>query len=85
MPVLNAITHNHYKYLDTADAVYRRLRVMLDEMMAACEAAGVKPVGSTLKDVADAVLALPPVQEPFVCEGAIFDLEADRAKIGTSA
>lgn len=85
VPVLNAITHNHYAYRDTADPVYRRLRVMLDEMMAACDAAGVKSVGSTLKDVADAVLALPPVQEPFVCEGAIFDLEADRAEIGTSA
>ena len=81
VPVLNAITHNHYAYRDRADPVYRRLRVMLDEMMSACSAAGVTPVGSTLRDVADDVLALPPVREPFVCEGAIFDLDADRAEI----
>jgi hypothetical protein len=58
---------------------------MLDEMFAACQAAGVRVAGATLKDVADEVLARPPVQEPFVCEGAIFDLQAGRAEIGTQA
>jgi hypothetical protein len=53
--------------------------------MAACNAAGVKTAGATLKGVADAVLALPPVREPFVCEGAIFDLAAERAEIDTAA
>lgn len=85
VPVLNAITHNHYAYLNTADPVYCRLRVMLDEMMAACDAAGLKVVGATLKDVADDVLAVPPVQQPFICEGAIFDLSAERAELGTSS
>lgn len=82
VPVLNSITHNHYAYRDAGDPVCARLRVMLDEMMAACDAAGLSVVGATLKEVADAVLASPPVQEPFVCEGAIFDLEAERAEIG---
>jgi hypothetical protein len=85
VPVLNAITHNHYAYRDKADPVYQRLLVMLDEMMAACDAAGVKVAGATLKGVADAVLASPPVREPFVCEGAIFDLAAERAEINTAA
>jgi hypothetical protein len=79
VPVLNAITHNHYAYRDAADPVYRRLRVMLDEMLAACKAAKLRVSGATLKDVADQVLAHPPVRESFVCEGAIFDLAADRS------
>jgi hypothetical protein len=85
VPVLNSITHNHYAYRDAADPVYRRLRVMLDEMMAACETAELRPVGTTLRNVVDEVLARPPVQEPFVCEGAIFDLTASRAEIGMPA
>jgi hypothetical protein len=78
VPVLNAITHNHYRYRDAADPVFGRLKVMLEEMHAACEAAGVQVHGATLKGVADKVLAMPPVQEAFVCEGAIFDLAARR-------
>jgi len=31
------------------------------------------------------VLARPAIAEPFVCEGAIFDLSAGRAAIGTTA
>jgi hypothetical protein len=85
VPVLNAITHNHYAYRNSTDPVYRRLRVMLDEMLAACQAAGLRVVGTTLKDVAEQVLATPPVTEQFVCEGAIFDLAAPRASIGAPA
>ena len=81
VPVLNAITHNHYAYRNASDPVCQRLRVMLDEMMTACRAVDLRVVGATLKDVADAVLATPPVQVPFACEGAIFDLEASRAEI----
>jgi hypothetical protein len=80
VPVLNSITHNHYAYRNTADPVYRRLRVMLDEMLAACQIVGLRIVGATLKDVADQVLSHPPVHEPFVCEGAIFDLDASRVE-----
>jgi hypothetical protein len=85
VPVLNSITHNHYAYRDTSDPVYRRLRAMLDEMMSACPRAGLRVVPATLKEVADEVLAKPAVQEPFVCEGAIFDLTAGRAQIDTAA
>lgn len=85
VPVLNAITHNHYRYRDASDPVYGRLRVMLDEMVSACSAAGRDAVGATLKDVADAVFASPVVREPFVCEGAVFDLDAGRARIDTAA
>jgi len=73
VPVLNAITHNHYAYRDGADPVYCRLRVMLDEMMAACSEAGLKVVGATLEDVVDDTLASPPIEQRFVSEGAIFD------------
>jgi hypothetical protein len=59
--VVSTITHNHYSYRDAGDAVTQRLRVMLDEMMAACDAGGVKAKGATLKDVADDVLSRPPV------------------------
>jgi hypothetical protein len=38
-------------------------------------------VGATLQHVADEILALPAKPQPFVCEGAIFDLEAKRAEI----
>ena len=85
VPVLNSITHNHYAYCDTADPVYRRLRVMLDEMMSACHQAGLRVTPATLKDVVDEVLARPAVQEPFVCEGAIFDRSAGRATIEAAA
>jgi hypothetical protein len=81
VPVLNAITHNHYAYRNPADPVCRRLRVMLDEMVSACAGAALRIEGATLKEVADAVLASPPVPEPFVCEGAIFDLAADRVSM----
>ncbi len=60
VPVLNAITHNHYAYRGAADPVYGRLCVMLDEM-AACDAAGLKVVGATLKEIADHALASAPV------------------------
>jgi hypothetical protein len=83
VPVLNTITHNHYAFRNIADPVFARLKVMLDEMLIACRAAGLREVGATLKDVADEVLALPTAREPFICEGAIFDLAAGRAEIGT--
>lgn len=82
VPALCTITHNHYAYRNTLDPVYRRLRVMLDEIMGACKAANIKTVGATLQQVADEILALPPKQEPFVSEGAIFDLDASRATAG---
>jgi hypothetical protein len=85
VPVLNSITHNHYAYRDTADPVCRRLCVMLDELMSACHKAGLHVIPATLQDVTDEVLARPAVAEPFVCEGAIFDLTSDQAEIDATA
>jgi hypothetical protein len=84
VPVLNSITHNHYAYRDAADPVCRRLCVMLDAMMSACHKAGLRVLPATLQEVADEVLARPAVAEPFVCEGAIFDLSAGQAEINTA-
>jgi len=84
VPVLNAITHNHYRYRDRNDAVTLRLVEMLTELHSACKEAGISPVGATLKDVSDDVLRQPIKTEPFVCEGAIFDLAAERAEIPAS-
>jgi Polysaccharide deacetylase len=81
VPILSTITHNHYAYRDAGDPVTLRLRTMLDEMMTACEAAGIEAKGATLREVSDDVLAHPAVQEPFVCEGAIFDLAGQRAEL----
>lgn len=77
VPVITMITHNHYEYRDASDATTQRLRTMLDELTAACAAAKVRPVGATLAQVADAVLAQPPAPEPFVCEGAIFEVAGE--------
>ncbi len=76
VPVITMITHNHYEYQDASDATGQRLQTMLDELKQACAAAGVKPVGATLAGVADAVLALPPVSDPFVLEGTIFEVKS---------
>lgn len=81
IPTLCAITHNHYDYRNTSDLIYRRLRLMLDEIVSACEGAGIKAEGATLQHVTDEILASPPKHEPFVCEGAIFDLEAEHVEI----
>jgi len=39
------------------------------------------PTGQFDQNTMNSVLATPPVQVPFACEGAIFDLEASRAEI----
>jgi Polysaccharide deacetylase len=81
VPVLSTITHNHYAYRDADDPVTLRLRTMLDEMMRACRAAGIEARGATLREVVDDVLAHPATVDPFVCEGAIFDLAAERPEL----
>jgi hypothetical protein len=80
VPVLSTITHNHYDYRNADDPVKRRLQTMFDEMMAACQTAGVDAVGATVKEVSDQVLTHPAEPEPFVCEGAIFDRTAERVE-----
>jgi hypothetical protein len=57
---------------------------MLDEMIAACRAAGTEARGANLREIADDVLAHPATQESFVCEGAIFDLAGGDHLVGSS-
>ena len=77
VPVITMITHNHYEYRDPSDETTQRLRTMLDALTAACAAANVRPVGATLAEVVDAVLETKAVPEPFVCEGAIFEIAGE--------
>lgn len=65
VPVLNAISHNMFEYRDPADAVCQRFRVMLDELAGACERAGVKPVGTTVADIAERAVRVSPPEEEF--------------------
>jgi hypothetical protein len=54
---------------------------MLHAMMTACQDAGIEARGANFRDVAGDVLAHPAAEDPFVCEGAIFDLKGERAEL----
>jgi hypothetical protein len=84
VPVINLMTHNHFDYRSERDAATQRLKVVFEELDMACAAAGVRPVGATLADVADAVLAAPPVKEPFVSEGTIFEIAGTASTLKTA-
>ena len=79
VPVINLMTHNHYDYRDERAGATQRLRVVFSELEEACDSAGVRAVGATLADVADAVLAAPPVKEAFVSEGTVFEMTVNAA------
>ena len=85
VPVINLMTHNHYDYRDGSAAATRRLHVIFRELGAACAAAGMQAVGATLADVADAVLAMPAVTEPFVSEGTVFEIAGAVSTLKTAA
>ena len=85
VPVINLMTHNHYDYRDERAGATQRLRVVFEVLEEACAAVGVRAVGATLADVADAVLATPPVKEAFVSEGTVFEMTVNAApRIGKS-
>ncbi|HEY4252844.1 MAG TPA: polysaccharide deacetylase family protein [Roseomonas sp.] len=65
VPVLNAISHNMFEYRDAADPFTQRFKDMLDQMFAACERAGLRPVGTTLADVAERAIGVVPAEEEF--------------------
>lgn len=65
VPVLNTISHNHYEYRDASHPACQRFKVMLDEIAAACERAGVTAVGTTMDDIAGQVLATPVESQEF--------------------
>jgi hypothetical protein len=81
VPVITVLTHNHYDYPDEADPATRRLHAILTETRAACDAAGARPIGATLADVVEAVLASPAPADPFVCEGGVFDLSGTKSTL----
>jgi peptidoglycan/xylan/chitin deacetylase (PgdA/CDA1 family) len=85
VPVINLMTHNHYDYRDGNAAATQRLHVIFEELKSACAAAAVQPVGATLADVAEAVLALPPAKEAFVSEGTVFEIAGEVATLKTAA
>jgi hypothetical protein len=66
VPVLNAISHNHYDYTDPDDPACRRFKTMLDEIVSACAAANLHPIGTTLENICDRVLREPVAKEDFV-------------------
>ena len=74
VPVINLMTHNHYDFRNERADATRRLHVVFEELKLACAAAGVHAVGATLANIADAVLAAPPVKEAFVSEGTVFEI-----------
>lgn len=73
VPVITFISHNHFDYRDVADPARIRLKQSLDALCAACDTAGITPVGATLEDIVNEVLALPYAAEEFVYEGSIMD------------
>lgn len=85
VPVINFISHNQYDYQDDADAACQRYRRLLDALCAACEKAGVRPVGATLAEIVDRVLSTPPVIDPLVCEGAVFDAVGEVSSLPETA
>ena len=76
IPVIVIISHNHYEYSDDANAVTKRLVASLDAVVAACKAAGIKPVGRTIGEVVEEVLAEPLVPQPFVCPESAYSVNA---------
>ena len=66
VPVMNTISHNMYEYRDPADATCTRFRLMLDALTEACAKADLHPVGATVADITDTVLAHSPREEAFV-------------------
>jgi hypothetical protein len=66
IPVLNIITHNDHDFTDAEDRVCKNFMSSLKAMTDACTSRGIKPVGATLADICDMVLAEPVEIKPFV-------------------
>jgi hypothetical protein len=62
VPCINQVTHNDHDYTDPNDRNCRHYRRSLAAIVAACSEAGVQPVGATLGDIADMVLAALPAE-----------------------
>ena len=72
VPVINLVSHNHFDYRDPAKPATVRFRQALEAIHEACDAVGVRAVGSTMAAVCDDVLSRPPKTEGRVCEGTVY-------------
>jgi hypothetical protein len=81
VPCINLLTHNDNDFTDPENRVHRNFRTVLDEIVAACRSADLQPVGATLEQVCDLVLAQPIVEKAFDPSGGrvIFDTD-DRSR-----
>jgi hypothetical protein len=61
VPCINQVTHNDHDYTDPDDRHCRHYRRSLAAIARACAEEGLEPVGATLADICDRVLATPPV------------------------
>ena len=66
IPVMTWNTHNDNDHTDPEDRVSKNLRIMLKEITDACKSRGIEPVGATMADICDMVLAEPVKMSPFV-------------------
>jgi hypothetical protein len=85
VPVINVMTHNHFDFRNEHDPATKRLQVIFEELANACTAANLRPVGTTLDTVVDAVLAAPPVSVPFVSEGTVFESAGEVSTLNIAA
>lgn len=79
VPCINLLTHNDHDFSNQSSAVTRNLLVTLKAIESAAAEYGLSYQGSTLADISDAVLALPPRETTFDPSGGrvLFD-EDDR-------
>jgi len=59
VPVINMVTHNDHDFTDPNDPVGRNFERVLKAIIAACEAAEVRPLGTTIDKVCDLVFEQP--------------------------
>lgn len=66
VPVIHMVTHNDHDYTDPNDRVRRNYDVVLREIDQACRSRGIEPVGATIAQLVDMVLAQPVDVPEFV-------------------
>jgi hypothetical protein len=66
IPTISTITHNDNDFTNPNDRVCKNFMMALKEMTEACKSRGIEPVGATVADICDMVLAKPAKMKPFV-------------------
>jgi peptidoglycan/xylan/chitin deacetylase (PgdA/CDA1 family) len=77
VPCINMLTHNDHDFADPEGRVCRNFRNVLTEFTAACNEAGITPVGATLANICDRVLAEPVKSAEFDPSGGRVFLDVD--------